>query len=101
MGAQHKLRRYGQLIAAAVAAVHGNAEARELVKQHQESMRQSGEEDWSHLADALDRVLDGERDPAMVEEQSYLPSIILETILQGIADPETLKPLLEGQTTPS
>jgi tetratricopeptide (TPR) repeat protein len=94
MGAQHKLRERGELIVATVAEVHGNAEAGELVKQYQEAMRKA-DENWHRAADALDRILAGERDEDLLcEPLHYEGAMIIHAILQGIADPETLKPLL-------
>ncbi len=59
-------------------------------------MRQGGEE-WSNLADAIDRILESERDEdALCDILDFEKSIIVHAILQGIADPQTLAPLVDA-----
>ena len=75
-------------------------QARAMVAQEQAKMRQAGP-DWIPLADALDRVLAGERKTEMLcEGLDFETALIIETILQGIADPDSVAWLREGEGTP-
>ncbi|MDJ0617493.1 MAG: CHAT domain-containing protein [Calothrix sp. MO_192.B10] len=91
-GTQYELRQYGQFIAWVVAAV-GDAQVRQ---QLESDMQEVGN---NNRVAAIRRILDGERDEeALVEPLDFEDSMIVSAILQGIADPQTLKPLLrEGE----
>jgi hypothetical protein len=93
-GAQYHLRKHGQLIAAVVTAVD---DAR--VKQTLEpALKEWAKAGWNNLVAAIHRVLEGERDEdVLCEPLNFEEAPIINAILRGIADPETLKPLLEGQ----
>ncbi len=96
-GMRNELRRHAQLIVATVAACARHKEARELVAKQQAAMRQGGE-DWANLAAALDRLLAGERDAdTLCEDLGPDQAMIIEAILQGIADPSSLQDLLPDQ----
>ncbi|MCP4701774.1 MAG: tetratricopeptide repeat protein [Gammaproteobacteria bacterium] len=93
---RHQLQEYTKLImAVVVAAVRGDAQAREAVKDYQEAMRQNGAEEWTRLADTLEHLLTGSYQAEMLDQQWPIQSVILKTILQGIQDPESLKDILE------
>jgi|GEM_PF-258765 tetratricopeptide (TPR) repeat protein len=93
-GTRHKLRQRAQLIIATVAACSGDEQAAELVTAHQEQMRQV-DPDWTRCANALDRVLSGDRDPdALCDGLDYDTAMIIEAILAGLSDPSSLSDLL-------
>ena len=59
-------------------------------------------EEWrrngNNFAVAIQWILEGERDEYVLCEQlDFEEAPIINAILRGIADPQTLKPLLEGQ----
>ena len=77
-----------------------HTQARAEVAQYQEQMRQAGP-DWIPLADALDRLLAGERKAdTLCEGLHFQAALIMETILQGIADPDNVAWLREDEGTP-
>jgi tetratricopeptide (TPR) repeat protein len=93
-GTRYELQKHGQFIATVVAAVD-DAEVRQQLEAEMEGMVKNG---WGNLVAAIHRVLEGERDEDVLCELLDLEdSMIINAILRGIADPETLKPLLEGQ----
>jgi tetratricopeptide (TPR) repeat protein len=97
-GTRQELRQFAPLILAAVAACAGQPEAREAVTRHQQAMSQAGPA-WQALARVLDRVLAGERDEtALCEGLGSRQALIIETILQGLADPSTLADLLPTES---
>ncbi len=100
-GTRYELRRYGPLIAAAVAAL-GSADtdsrARQALGVEQKKMRDAGGE-WPALADALDRLL---ANPAidendLFEELHYSAATFLMAVQQGMADPSQIADLLENR----
>lgn len=92
-GGRQALRQYAPLIHVAVAACADHPKVSRQLAEHQAALRQGGTE-WAKLADALDRLLAGERDAeALCHGQDYENSLILETILQGLADPDSLADL--------
>lgn len=83
-GTQHELKKHQDLIVAVIAAVQGHAEARDVVAQHQAAMRQGGAS-WSQVADAIDRLLAGERDEdALCGSLHYNGAVIILAILAGL-----------------
>ena len=61
---------------------------------HPAAIREGGA-GWTKVADVLDRVLAGERDPEVLcEGLDAEGSMIIETILQALSDPSTLADLL-------
>ena len=93
-GTRHELRRFAPVILATVAACAGQAEGLQAVKQFQPMLAQAGPEGES-LSRALDRILAGERDEAaLCEGLQFNAAMIIETILAGLADPQTLADLL-------
>jgi len=88
-GTRYELRKYGQLIATVVAAVHQGAIRIEIEGKEAKNV-------WENLMAAIQRILDGERDKDMLcESLSLTESMIIYAILRGIENPETLKELLE------
>jgi hypothetical protein len=93
-GTRYELRKYGQLIAAVVAAVD-DAEVRQQLEAVLEELVKRG---WNNLVAAIHQVLEGERnEDVLCELLNFEEAPIINAILRGIADPETLKLLLEGQ----
>ena len=98
-GTAHEMKRYAELIAAVVAVCLGQEEARGLVAAYREAMGKAGGE-WAACADAIEQILAGERDQeTLCAPLRFDSSMIIETILRGIADPETLSPLLPPPET--
>lgn len=96
-GTRHELRQFSDLILATVAACAGQSEAREVVTQYQQAMSQADPE-WQALSRVLDRLLVGERDEtALCEGLPFNSAMIIETILQGLADPATLADLIASE----
>ena len=92
-GSRVMLKKFAPLIRAAVAACAGHEEARSALAEWQAELRQAGP-DVERLADALDRLLAGERNAAtLCEGLDFDSALIMETILQGIADPASLENL--------
>jgi tetratricopeptide (TPR) repeat protein len=92
-GTQNDLHKHRQLIAEVVAAVDG-AEAREQVESELEEWVRNG----NNFAVAIHRILDGERDEdVLCEPLDFEEAAIINAILRGIADPQTLKLLLEEE----
>lgn len=93
-GTRHELRQFAPIILATVAACAGQPEAREAVTQHQQAMSQVTPE-WQAVSQVLGRILAGERDKtALCEGLGSTTALLIETILQGLADPATLSDLL-------
>jgi tetratricopeptide (TPR) repeat protein len=93
-GTRYELRKYGQFIATVVATV----DEADLRQQLEPSLEEIAKRGWGNLVAAIHRLLEGERDEEVLcERLHYTESMIINAILRGIADPETLKPLLEGQ----
>lgn len=93
-GTRYELRKNGQFIDAVVAAVD-DARVRKQLEPLLEKCVKAGA---GNFVAAIHRVLDGERDEdVLCEGMNLTESMIINAILRGIADPETLKPLLEGQ----
>jgi tetratricopeptide (TPR) repeat protein len=97
-GTQYELRKYGRWIAVIVAAVDDAEERKKLEAALVETVLEEYGDAWKDLIAAIHQVLEGERDEDLLCEPLHLEgSMIINAILRGIADPETLKPLLEGQ----
>ncbi len=93
-GTKYELQKHGRFIAAVVAAVD-DAQARQELEPAVEELAKRG---WDNLVAAIHRILGGERDEdVLCELLDLTDSMIIYAILRGIIDPDTLKPLLEGQ----
>ena len=44
--------------------------------------------EWQHLAEAIWRILDGERGSALYEELDHIDALVVRTILEEIEAPE-------------
>lgn len=92
-GTRHELRGRAPLIFAVLGACAGQKEANQDVLRQQVAMREAGE-GWSRAADALDRILAGERNAdALCEDLTLEGAMIVEAILAGLEDPSTLQDL--------
>jgi tetratricopeptide (TPR) repeat protein len=91
-GTHYELRKHGQLIAVVVAGVD-DAEARQ---QLEPVLEESVKKGLGNFVTAIHRILDGERDAEVLcELLDYEEAPIINAILRGIADPQTLEALLE------
>ena len=91
-GTQHGLLRHLPLILGCLAATGNASTAAKL----DEALTQIDERGWTALVTALRRVLSGEREADLLCETLDLEdSMIVETLLTALADPESLRPLLE------
>ncbi|GDY21876.1 hypothetical protein LBMAG56_32230 [Verrucomicrobiota bacterium] len=96
-GTRHKLRQFAPIILAIVAACAGQAEGRAAVKQFQQMLSQAAP-DWQSLSRVLDRLVAGERDEtALCDGLGSTQALLIETILQVLADPSTLSDLLPSE----
>jgi len=94
---RHQLQEHMPLISAVVATVGGHREAWSFVSKQQKLMR-DGHKKWANLAQAIDLILIGQRDAYVLSanlDDLDLPSLIIESILEGIKDPTTLEALLD------
>ena len=93
-GAWYELRQSAPLIEAVVATVANPAQRSSLKAELEEEAKHSA----GNLVAALRQILDGERDEEALCERLYYKSwMLIHAILQGIADPESLKALLTDQ----
>ncbi len=91
-GTWHALLRYLPLILDCLTAT-GDAS---VAKQLDEALTRMTEHGWTALVTALRRVLAGERDADLLcDPLDAEDSLIVETLLAALADPESLRPLLE------
>ncbi len=96
-GTRHELRRRLPLIVSVIMAVQ-DTEERQKLERALPGMEQRG---WTKLVAAIRRVLAGERDAdALCENLDLEDSMIVETILQGLADPSTLADLFPPEQQP-
>ena len=99
--AEH-LRAWESALALLAAACSGHAPARAHLNERLAAA--AGSADWTHLADRLARIRDGERDPAILQVGlDPVDSTVLERALDAIAGrvlldltPEPLRPLVDG-----
>ena len=99
---QEMLRRHGDLVKGAVAAVVDPSKQPAL----DEVLAKRVEQGWTKLVVAIRLILDGERDEdALCDPLDSEDSVIVAAVLRGIADPESLKtipspePATEGDET--
>ena len=100
-GIAHEMKRFAQLIAIVVGAAAGDEQARSAVGPVLQHLTKAGGES-AKLATAIERILAGERDAdalcAPIEENA---AMVVETILQAIADPSVLEALLAKNEAPA
>jgi hypothetical protein len=90
-GTQHELQQHAQLIVGTVMALE-NAEVRQQLEALIETRAQNG---WGNLVAAIQRILNGERDEVTLwEPLDDKSAMIVSAILQGIRDPDSLRPFL-------
>ncbi|MDD3326480.1 MAG: tetratricopeptide repeat protein [Zoogloea sp.] len=91
-GTRHQLLRHLPLIMGCLMATGDASAATQLAT----ALTQMAEHGWTALVTALRRVLAGERDADLLCETLDLDnSMIIETLLAALADPNSLQPLLE------
>ena len=89
-GTQHELTKHARLIIAVVMAIGGDTAAQEQLSEMLQTRAQNG---WTNLVAAIRRILDGDRDETtLFDSLDPEDSMIIQTILQGIADPSNLPP---------
>lgn len=90
-GTRHELRQHAPLILATCIAVQ-NAGQRPVLD---EALRRYADSSWKEMVAAIHRILAGERDEEALQEGQFGNSpMVLDAILQGLADPATLADLL-------
>jgi tetratricopeptide (TPR) repeat protein len=95
---RHELRQHLPLILGPIAAVH-DLEQRKQLEQELPDLERRG---WTGLVAAIRRILAGERDAdALCTPLDFEDSMIIETILAGLADPDSLSDLLPSETPTS
>jgi hypothetical protein len=88
------MKQFATVIAAVVAVCAGQDEFRDFVAAYVNAMRKGGG-DGLACADAIERILAGERDEQrLCDNAGPISSMIIETILRAIADPTTLSALM-------
>lgn len=90
-GTRTQLRHFAPIVLATVLACGGNDKARRALAQQQAAMRETGS-DLGGLADAIDRVLTGERSAeSLCTSLGPDQSMLIEYILEAIENPEALE----------
>ncbi len=80
------LQTHASLILAVVQTIH-NPE----LKQHLDQvLQQSAENGWQALVNVINKILAGNRDQALINGLDEEDAIIVDSILRGLQDPETL-----------
>ncbi|MEM9366221.1 MAG: tetratricopeptide repeat protein [Planctomycetota bacterium] len=93
-GTAHEMKRHAELIAAVVAVCSGEDDRSDFVATHVAAMRKGGGE-WTACAAAIESILAGERSAERSCENTGLTgSMIIETTLAAIDDPNILAELL-------
>ncbi len=97
-GARQVRQRHGALVTAVVATVAQPTRRADL----EAGLTQMEQHGWGQLVAAIRRLLDGERhDDSLHAQLDHFESLILDTILSGLADPQGLAALLgEAASTP-
>jgi len=92
----YTLRQYAGLIALVSASIRGDLAAQHAVGLEQKAMCQAGTSEWIGLANAIEQILAGEREPDSLNANLYpLPSLIVEEIIDGLkvtANPRSRAP---------
>ena len=90
-GTRHELRRHLRVILGTLAAV----EEPDRRSEFQEALSDMEQHGWTNVVAAIRRILSGERDAeALCAGLDFEDSMIIETILEALADPSTLADLL-------
>jgi tetratricopeptide (TPR) repeat protein len=90
-GTRYELKKYSRLILAVVNTLNGDTSSLPVVREYQQAMR-NGSENWRFVADAIQLLLDGEKDTdKLCEPLDYEGAPIITAILEGIAKPESLE----------
>jgi tetratricopeptide (TPR) repeat protein len=96
-GTSQEMKQFATVIAAVVAVCAGQDEPRDFVAAHVNELRK-GVGDCLACADAIERILAGERDEQrLCDNAGPISSMIIETILRAIADPTTLSALMPAE----
>jgi tetratricopeptide (TPR) repeat protein len=90
-----KLRQHAQIIMETVSALQYQNQDKWWIKKQVESLMQVTYQKWTNLVSAVRQILNGQRDEDILcEKLDVIESQIVVAILRGIADPETLKNIL-------
>jgi len=90
------LQIHASLIHAVVQTVHNS----ELRPQLDQVLKQSAENGWADLVNTINKILEGNREQSLVNGLDEEDGIIIDSILRGLQDPETLpKPQQNGDAT--
>ena len=90
-----ELKEHAPLILGVVLAAN-NSEVKDQIEPGLVQMEAKG---LGGLVDAIRRIWSGQRDPmTLCRGLDEEDSMIIQAILQGLADPDSLKPLIEAQT---
>lgn len=99
IGTRYELRQFILLFTAMVGAVYGDIQSKNLAQDIIVMFRENGALPMQQLADGLERILAGERKLSDPDSLEPVYVILLETIMQGIENPEMLQDLLETDPT--
>ncbi len=93
-GTRHELRQHASLILGTVMAVQDRKQRKQL----ENTLPDLEQRGWTNLVTAIRRILAGERDAdALCAALDFEDSMIIETILTGLADPQTLADLMPSE----
>ncbi len=80
------LQTHASLVSAVVQTIH-NPEYRPQLDQ---VLQQSAENGWQSLVDVIYKIISGNRDQALIKGLDDEDAVIVDSILRGLQDPETL-----------
>jgi len=80
------LQTHASLILAVVQTIHNH----ELKPQLDQVLQQSAENGWQDLVNVINKIVAGNRDQALINGLDEEDAVIVDSILRGLQDPETL-----------
>ncbi len=90
------LQTHASLVLAVVQTIHDPS----LRTQLDQVLQQSAQNGWQSLVDVINKILAGSRDTALLNGLDEEDSVIVDSILRGLQDPQTLpKPEQAGDAT--
>jgi hypothetical protein len=90
MHSPEKAEQVLQMHASLVHAVVQTVQNRDLRPHLDQVLKQSAENGWNQLVDVIYKILDGKRDPSLLNGLDEEDRIIIDSILRGLNDPSTL-----------